>query len=58
MKVIIEENPSIFSKKHPDVDQLTLTAFLLYHYLKGESSFWFPYINVMNKSDLIGFWPE
>ena len=30
----------------------------MYHYLKGESSFWWPYLNVMNPSDLLGKWSQ
>ena len=33
-----------------------LATFLLYHYLKGEESFWHPYISVMNESDLVCDW--
>lgn len=35
-----------------------LATFLLYHYLKGPESFWFPYISVMNESDLVCEWSE
>ena len=55
---IIEENDFLYGKKHPDVDQLTLCTFLMYHYLKGEDSFWWPYIQVMNTSDLCSHWPK
>ena len=30
--------------------------FLLMHYLEGASSFWYPYISVMNEADLVCFW--
>jgi hypothetical protein len=42
--------------KHPDADQLTLAVFLLAEFLKGSQSFWSPYIDVMNESDLVSFW--
>lgn len=44
--------------KHPDSDQLSLAMFLLYEYLKGEQSFWWPYMQVMNESDLTCFWSD
>ena len=45
--------------KHPDSDQLSLAIFLLVEYLKGpEKSFWWPYLDVMNESDLACFWTE
>jgi hypothetical protein len=38
---------------------LTLAVFLISEYLKGSESFWWPYIDVMNESDLVSFWkPE
>lgn len=27
-------------------------------YLKGEKSFWYPYLSVMNESDICCFWSE
>ena len=31
----------------------------MYEHLKGETSFWYPYISVMNEADLACFWtPE
>ena len=30
----------------------------MHHYLKKEKSFWWPYIEVMNESDLCCFWNE
>ena len=35
---------------------MLLATFLLYHYLKGPESFWYPYISVMNESDLVCDW--
>lgn len=55
---MIKQNPHIFIK-HPDCDQLCLAIFLLSEYLKGpEKSFWWPYIDVMNESDIASFWSE
>ena len=56
IKEVIKDNPKLFLK-HPDCDQLSLAIFLLAEYLKGpEKSFWWPYIDVMNESDLASFW--
>ena len=55
LKDVIEDNPQLF-KKHPDADQLTLGVFLISEYLKGPESFWWPYLDVMNESDLVSFW--
>jgi hypothetical protein len=35
-----------------------LAVFLLAEYLKGEKSFWHPYIDVMNESDIACFWTD
>ena len=57
IKDVIKDNPAIFLK-HPDRDQLSLAIFLLSEFLKGPASFWWPYIDVMNESDLCCFWRE
>ncbi len=58
LKDVIADNPHLFLK-HPDADQLTLAVFLLAEAIKGQDSFWSPYIDVMNESDLVSFWkPE
>ena len=32
---------------------------MIAEYLKGPESFWWPYLDVMNESDLVSFWkPE
>jgi hypothetical protein len=55
---VIRHNPQLFLK-HPDCDQLCLAIFLLHEYLKGpERSYWWPYIDIMNESDLASFWSE
>ena len=58
IKDVIFDNPHLFIK-HPDCDQLSLAVFLLSEYLKGpDQSFWWPYLDVMNESDLACFWRE
>ena len=37
---------------------MILAMFLTMEYLKGKDSFWKPYIDVMNESDLVGFWDQ
>lgn len=54
---IVRNHSNIF-ESHPDADQLTLALFLIYESLKREKSFWWPYIQVMNESDLVSFWSE
>ena len=41
------ENPKIFTNRHRDWEQLTLTVFLLYQQQLGDKSFWAPYIELM-----------
>ena len=56
---LIKENLQLFGEGiHPDREQMLLATFLLYHLLKRESSFWKPYIDVMNDADLVCDWPE
>ena len=55
VKDVIAEHPQLFVK-HPDADQLSLALFLLAEHRKGDSSFWWPYLEVMNESDLACFW--
>ena len=37
---------------------MLLATFLLFHHLKGPSSFWYPYLSVMNLSDIASSWSE
>ncbi len=43
-------------KDHYDGEYLTLVAFIMYELNKGEGSFWHPYFEATNASDLISFW--
>lgn len=56
LKPIFMKNLKYFGKLHPDYIQLTLTVFLLYENKKQDKSFWWPYIQVLNKSDLLHQW--
>ena len=57
LRQLLQENFDLFGDVHPDREQLALATFLLYHYLKGpNASFWYPYIDVMNESDLLCDW--
>ncbi len=54
----LKKHPKIFSKKHPDNEQLVLASFLTQQTLLGENSFWFPYLQVMNTADLVSNWEK
>jgi hypothetical protein len=40
---IVTNHPEIF-KSHHDSEYLTLGIFIMHEILKGESSFWYPYL--------------
>ena len=44
--------------KHADADQLCLSLFLMHEFLKGPTSYWWPYLDVMNESDLAYKWSD
>jgi len=58
LRQLITDNFDIFGDIHPDREQMLLATFLLFHHLKGEASFWHPYINVMNISDIVSDWSD
>ena len=59
LRQLIADNFDLFGDIHPDREQLLLAIFLLFHHCKGEASFWKPYLDVMNESDLVADWaPE
>ena len=58
LRQLIKENFEVFGDVHPDREQLLLATFLLYHHLQGPASFWHPYIDVMNTSDLVCNWQD
>lgn len=54
---VIDAHPEIF-KNHFDAEYLILIAFLWYEKMKGEKSFYHPYFEVINMSDLPIYWTE
>ena len=58
LKDFYESNLGVFGPKHPDHEFLILASYLLHNYLLGESSFWHPYLQVMNEADLPSRWPD
>ena len=55
---IFKNNIKLFSKLHPDYVQLTLAVFIMFEKKKGLKSFWHPYLQVMNKAELLQDWTE
>ena len=53
---IIENHPEVFDKSQ-EVD-FSLIVFIMYEKLKGQDSFWAPYFNIVNPSDLPAFWSD
>lgn len=56
LKDFFAKHPQVFSKKHPDHEQLILASFLVKESLIGKNSFWYPYLQVMNTADLVSNW--
>ena len=54
----LDAHPTLFSKKHPDHEQLILCAYLCQQTLLGDKSFFAPYLAVMNTSDMVAEWSE
>jgi len=47
LKIIVEKNPKLFNlKDNYDADFNKLTLFLMAERLKGDDSFWHPYLNI------------
>jgi len=57
LSTIIDKHPEIF-KTHFDAEYLLLISFLWHELLKGVSSFWYPYLQIINMSELPMFWSE
>lgn len=53
---LIDQHPEIFNK-HKE-DDMSLVLYIFHEKLKGEKSFWLPYLNIINLSDLPAFWDE
>ena len=54
---IVQKHPEVF-KQHYDSEYLMLATFVLHEILKGEDSFWFPYLEIINFSDIPMLWSE
>jgi len=52
---IVLKHPEVF-KQHYDSEYLMLATFILHELLKGEESFWFPYLEIINFSDIPMLW--
>ena len=56
---IIAENPHLFSEDEKgDWEQLILVIYLIHEHLKGEESFWFPYLDLMPEITFFCHWSE
>ena len=51
LKNLIEENPDFFQTKGnaTDQDYLIISLFILFEKMKGEKSFWKPYLDLIDK---------
>ena len=55
---ILRDNPQLFSEAQKgDWEQLTLVIYLCYEFMKGEESFWKPYIDLMPDTTFFCEWP-
>ena len=54
---IIPHHPEIF-KQHYDAEYLIMISFVLYELCKGPQSFWHPYFEIVNTSDLPMLWED
>jgi hypothetical protein len=54
---LLGKHPDVF-KDHYDSEYLILIAFFMYEMMKGEESFWYPYLQIINISDLPMTWTD
>ena len=55
---ILRANPQLFSEgQKGDWEQLTLVIYLCFEFMKGEDSFWKPYIDLMPDTTFFCEWP-
>lgn len=54
---LYDDHPEIF-KKHIDADFLTLIVYLWHEKTKGEASFWKPFLDIINFTDLPFLWSD
>mmetsp|Transcript_16029 Transcript_16029/g.15449 ORF Transcript_16029/g.15449 Transcript_16029/m.15449 type:complete len:97 (+) Transcript_16029:233-523(+) len=57
VNAVIQKHPEIYINHH-DAEYLVLITFLWYELLKGENSFYHPYFQIVNISDLPMFWEQ
>lgn len=57
MCALYDAHPQIF-KKHYDAEFLTLIVYLWHEKTKGEASFWKPYLDIINFTDLPFLWSD
>lgn len=54
---LIAKHPELY-KHHYDAEYLLLGTYLMHELLKGEASFWHPYFEIVNFSDLPMLWSD
>eukprot|EP00347_Sterkiella_histriomuscorum_P010279 403376910 len=54
---LLSKHPEIF-KHHQDAEYLVIIAFVWHELMKGEASFWYPYFQIINLSDLPMLWSD
>ena len=52
---IVKRHADVF-EEHADSEYLRLIFFICYELSKGESSLWYPYFQIAEKTDLPAFW--
>ena len=57
MATLYDKHPEIF-KRHYDAEYLALIVFLWHEKAKGEASFWKPYLDIINFTDMPFLWND
>ena len=57
MAELYDKHPEIF-KTHYDAEYLRLIVFLWHEAAKGEASFWKPYLDIINTSEMPFLWTD
>ena len=57
MSVLFDRHPEIF-KTHYDAEYLRIIVFIWSERCKGEASFWKPYLDIINSTDLPFLWTD
>ena len=53
---LLDKHPDVFNKHH-EVD-LAVVIYAFHERLKGDKSFWKPYYDIINISDMPAFWSD